>query len=334
MTASPALAVAQRRAALPTFVLPPPKALACAGALSVHPDAATWASLAADAAARPLEDPGCALAVRTALSLMPQGAVATDLPVDPHDAYFHLSRTGACPEVAYLRGLVAALEVFLSDCADEDEVGDYAAIGDALIELWMTALGVAAAPRPMRVAVAMKARAPDPLRRWLRGHHVFAAITQGLIRTLHGFEHSGVPQDRDTTEAHLGRITRLYHASAAAFRFTADFHPEVYTEVIRPSMSEPHVPPGFSGSMSLDHGELVAFLSRLRQPLAAARALCPETYAGMSAALAQVYDDHRWVCERFAGTQGPSLRTDRLCGDNAAVHMIDRFKARRLDMLG
>jgi hypothetical protein len=184
------------------------------------------------------------------------------------------------------------------------------------------------------VAVAMKARAPEPVRRWLRGHHVFAAITQGLIWTLHGFEDASERSDPPAIEAHLKRITRLYHASAAAFRFTADFPPEAYTDVIRPSMSEPHVPAGFSGSMSLDHGELVAFLSRLRQPLANARALFPDTYAGMTGALAQVYDDHRWVCERFAGTQGPSLRTDRLCGDNAAVQMIDRFKARRLDMLG
>jgi hypothetical protein len=180
----------------------------------------------------------------------------------------------------------------------------------------------------------MKGRAPNPARRWLRGHHVFAAITQGLIWTLHGFEEASERNDLPAIEAHLTRIARLYHASAAAFRFTADFAPEAYTDIIRPSMCEPYVPAGFSGSMSLDHGALVAHLSRLRQPLSAARALFPQAYADMTGALAQVYDDHRWVCERFAGTKGPSLRTDRLCGDNAAVQMIDRFKARRLDMLG
>jgi hypothetical protein len=98
-------------------------------------------------------------------------------------------------------------------------------------------------------------------------------------------------------------------------------------------MSPPAVPEGFSGGMSVDHGHLIAVLRRLREPLATARALHPAAHAEMSAALAQVYDDHKFVCARFGGDELPSLRMQRQDAPPTSVDMLERFKERRTEMI-
>jgi hypothetical protein len=254
---------------------------------------------------------------------------------DPHDRYFGIGRCNAEPVRALLHGVLTALDRFCHECTGAREFREHAVIPAALIEIWQLVLQE---PEPVRPPVENRlaevhGRAPDPVRRWLQGHHVFAALTQGLTWSLLSFERLQPEPTEAQTQRFLQGMARLYRASAAAFRFTADFSPAAYEHLIRPSMSEPHVPAGFSGSMSVDHGHLVSVLTRLRPALAQAAVQCPEEHAAMVQALTLVYDDHRHVCARFAGAQGASLRSARQAEATAAVEMIDRFKVRRLELL-
>ncbi len=304
-------------------------------------------ALAAAAAQSDAADPRLIALTQQALHLLPAGGLTpamlaarpcTEAP-DPHDAYFRVVRTGEDGGLVWLRALLGGLQCYLGELHGSRVAPDQAVIGEALCGLWATAMGLSTRPAapPLQAMVHWQARQALPLepavRRWLRGHQVFAVLTQGLIATLASLRHAVAAGPATGVALALARMTLLYRASAAAFRFTADFDPAHYTGAIRPSMSEPHVPSGFSGTLSSDHGHLVRQLSALRAPLARARALCPAGYQAMAQALALVYDDHRRVCEHFDGAQRPSLLTGSHSGDRAAADMLDRFKVRRVGML-
>ena len=118
----------------------------------------------------------------------------------------------------------------------------------------------------------MQRLAPHPVRRWVRGHQVFAVLTQGLIWSFHRLNQAVEDQDSDATVRALDRLTLMFDASAAGFRFASNFDPLHYTDTIRPSMCEPHVPKGFSGTLSSDHGRLVSLMVGMRPLLAQVQA--------------------------------------------------------------
>ena len=281
-----------------------------------------------------------------ALALLPRPACAPALllPRDPcqdpspHDAYFRLARHDHQPALGYLRGLIQSLALFVQAVADADDLAEYACVGQCLAGLWQAALDQPMAAQPalplaLLPPVTMHHRAPDPVLRWLQGHQVFAALTQGLVWVLSGLGLAHARGDEAAMGDGLVAVARLYRASAAAFRFSADFDPQHYTQTIRPSMNEPMVPAGFSGTLSVDHAHLVRLLSQLRPVLQQAQQRWPERHAAMALALNQVYQDHKWVCERFDGATNPSLRTSSQHGDSSAVDMLSRFQARRVGML-
>ena len=257
---------------------------------------------------------------------------------DPHDAYFRIRRIDDRPGVSYLRGLLQALAVFAQEARDPLEARAYQVIPRALCSLWCDILDV---PISGGLHHGKLSRSPmlqlavHPVQRWVRGHQIFASLTQGLIWSMHrlGQAADGPPA---AVPAALSRVTLLLEASAAAFRFTADFDPQHYRDTIRPSMCEPHVPKGFSGTLSSDHGFLVRQMAAMRPQLARLQISHPESYQAMSNALAMVYEDHKQVCEHFDVAQGPSLRgglrRDAQAGPSGA-EMLDRFKHRRMAML-
>jgi len=258
-----------------------------------------------------------------ALSHLPEieGLAALTVPdcltaADPHDAYFRIVRIEDRPGVSYLRGLLQALAVFADEAADPSDAEAYQVIPRVLCGLWCDVMGVPLAddarqPAPDRPP--MRRLTSDPVRRWLRGHQIFAVLTQGLIWAMQ----------------------LLLDASAAGFRFTADFESVHYRDTIRPSMSEPHVPKGFSGTLSTDHAHLVRMMASLGPLLAQLQQQHPAAHAAMSKALAAVYEDHKLVCERFDGAMVPSLRGQRARTEGpSGTEMLDRFKHRRMAMLG
>ena len=287
---------------------------------------------------------------------------------DPHDAYFRIARSApgladgsadglaveapACPSAILVDSLLASLALFVDETPAASEFHDYAVIGDALLAACISAVGadrrltVAClgrhhtqtpnadlATQPPSAPTPLQMRAPDPVRRWLRGHQLFAALSQGLVITLQQLQQANAQGDAAGVERALLQVALLYDASAAAFRFTADFDPVVYATTIRPSMCEPYTPKGFSGTLSVDHGVLVRQLVALRGPLATAQQQHPLAYQRMRAAIERVYADHKWVCARFDGASVPSLRTSSHAGESTAVDMLDRFRSRRMGLL-
>ena len=258
---------------------------------------------------------------------------------DAHDAYFRVARTAEVGAAAYARGLLQGLSLWATDAWDGARCKDSHLIGAALVDLWQDAAGREPCVLKMVQTSAAQtdrqqraASDDDAVYRWIRGHQLFAVLTQGLIATVGQLQPAAAASNAPALERVLCRLALLYQVSAAAFRYASGFRPAQYSHLIRPSMSEPHAPAGFSGSLSADHGELVRRLSADRSVLAHAAVLCPDAYAAMKLALAELYEDHKLVCSRMAGAEGPSLRSQGLAKPSAATEMLDRFKRRRLAM--
>lgn len=258
-----------------------------------------------------------------------------------HDAYFRVVRTRADAPSAYASGLLQALSIWLSELDEGPPHDDALRLGSALCGLWHAA--VSGAPlAPASPATAHPHRGTDhppvrteaaAVRRWLRAHQVFAAITQGLVWTLHRLSAALQADDDADSRAWLLSLASLYDASAAAFRFASHFDSAHYRNTIRPSMEAPHAPPGFSGAMSVDHGQLVTRLAAMRAQMATAGLRFPEESAVLKQSLTRLYDDHKCVCARMAGEVTPSLRSAQMAAQPPASEILNRFFLRRLSML-
>jgi len=358
------LRVTEARRQTPVFAMPAADAMASADIGHIEfavqsaqsEQAVRAAQLAQLAQLRPLaqaalaERPSLAC-VAAALSGLPEpvfeNGAHTELDCrlaeEPHDAFFRIVRCCDPAATALARASLRAIQVFIEEADDETERCDYAGLELALQQVLSEVLGCLSAPAPALAPVAVLhapqplMRARQPLSRWLRGHQIFAVLTQGLIRQLHRVVREVEAPPTTSVDSmlnlELDRMAALYRASALAFRFTADFDPAIYAQTIRPSMCEPYTPKGFSGTLSSDHGVLVKLLVGRREALAQASQRCPSAYAAMRSAIASVYDDHKWVCARFDGDRGPSLRSASVNGEQTAVEMLDRFRTRRIAML-
>ena len=254
---------------------------------------------------------------------------------DPHDAFFRVARHGGDARAAHQRGLLAALHL-LDDEARTDAVPSYPAVA---LRLTLQTLREPHATSPLDLDLPAPGDATprgldDAVRRWVRGHQVFAVLTQGLVLAVKALQHAAQAAPPAALAHHLHRLADLYTATALAMRFTADFPREHYDQAIRPAMSEPHAPAGFSGALSSDHAVLVQQLMQARPALELAARLHPAEHHAVKAALAAMYDDHKHVCGRLAGLAGPSIRSAGLSQEqHAAGELLDRFRDRRAHLL-
>jgi hypothetical protein len=255
---------------------------------------------------------------------------------DPHDAFFRVARCHGDPAGAYRRALGSARS--LLDAGDEGPAG-----AAPTAEVLQTTLDL--------LSQSPQADWPDPtsppdlpasvrtleqsVRRWLRGHQVFAVITQGLILAVDAFDRAWVSGVDDATlRRHLRALTALYGATAWAMRHASDFPRQHYDEAIRIAMSEPHAPAGFSGALSTDHGVLVRRIGAARAAFDATACRLPREHAALKAALAAMYEDHKRVCARLAGLERPSIRSSTMTSDrHSAGELLDRFRDRRVQLL-
>jgi len=172
----------------------------------------------------------------------------------------------------------------------------------------------------------------DPHRRWRTGHHVFFVLTQSLIVTLSCFLEARSDGDLDLAGRSLRLAARLLSGSAAAFVFSGEFSAGQYRDHVRPSMEPPSVSSGFSGLLSPDHHYLVRLLAQLRPALRDLPAELADDHRLFVRALDEAYESHKYVCSRFGGDRGGSLRMSET-SEVPAVDVIHRLKVARTKLV-
>lgn len=290
------------------------------------------AAAALAAAARPGHDDDAPAALLTLDEAWTTGGPPLDLHAadDAHDAFFRVARCDDAPLLAHRRGLLAALRL-----VEDESRGDASPAASAAV-LRNTLLALSAPGTLAPLDIAPPADAPQQprdlwasVRRWVRGHQVFAVLTQGLMLAVMELRRAA-ELPAAPLHLHLRRLADLYTATSHAMRFAADFPREHYTEAIRLAMCEPHAPSGFSGALSSDHGVLVRQLVQAGPALDTAAQRHPAEHVAVRAALAAMYDDHKRVCSHLAGLDAPSIRSATHTAEAlAAGDLLDRFRDRR-----
>ena len=169
----------------------------------------------------------------------------------------------------------------------------------------------------------------DPLRRWIRGHHVFLVLIQCVITSLNCFLSAYKAQEWRLSSFALDQVTTLFHGCSAALHFAGGFSPVAYEKQVRPSMMPPQAPPGMSGVLARDHDYLVRLLRSNKQIFTNIDSALREPYERFVSAFEDTYEAHKVVCARFVGDKRPSILSRNEQAE-AAVDVLDKVKTMRL----
>jgi len=301
--------------------------------------AATLGHLEAAAALQTLGEQPPAHDLTAAAKPVPTvSAVANALLADDvaHDQYFHVRRVSESEGTAFLRSILTAARLFHAEMGSVYGPLDaqrFAAVAAGFTALLGGIAGIRAAAVEHSAAGACAVpTAVDPMRRWVLGHQIFATLTQGIIFALQDFEIAARAPNPEQAREALKLAADLLMASASAFRFTGDFAPSAYRDLVRPSMMAPRVGEGFSGLLSIDHRQLVAMLVRTRSLMGETAVRFAPEHQRLATALNHVYDDHKFVCAQFDGAKKPSLRCPR-SSPLPGVEQLDRYQRARVGLL-
>jgi hypothetical protein len=252
-----------------------------------------------------------------------------------HDTYFRIARVkGEAPQI-FIRSLLQANLVFLEETTEGCTILDeqkLQKLDDAFKSVLAYVLGLPKTPLAKVSAwdCSPVSRA-DPVRRWIRGHHIFVMLTQALILVFQEMD-GALADKREIDVLHaIDLATILMEGSTIALRFAGDFTAIEYRDVVRPSMMPPHAPEGLSGLLSADHRHFIHLLSKFKHGLKEVQVSFEDRYNGFVSAFKAAYDNHKYVCSRFDGSKKPSLLM-KVGGDRSAVEELERFKYARMKM--
>jgi hypothetical protein len=250
-----------------------------------------------------------------------------------HDDYFHVSRVHGCASTLFLQMSLEARLCLLQDVMDAP-----VNVGLSVLEQMdraLVALSTASFTGNHDMGCIANwetsgggLTADQAMSRWVRGHQIFAALSQGLIFSFREMARAIKEADEHAIRRWAELSISLLEGSGAAFVFTGDFSIEVYMTAVRPTMMPPEAPINLSGLMSVDHRFLVQTIRDMRPALRALHELEPELHGRIQTELATVYDRHAHVCERFVGEK-PSLLTAH-SGKKSGPQLIEQFKSLRL----
>ena len=248
-----------------------------------------------------------------------------------HDGFFRIRRVEGHTPGIFVRTIVRAAWSLARD-VDEAPVtlppARLDAIDRALSDLLSCVVGA-----PARIDARVrrwKTRGSSHLsmQRWVRGHQIFASLTQGLVFAFQEIGIRAHREDPNDVGGFVDLAVTLLAGSAAALEFTGDFPPEDYSDIIRPSMRPPFVSDTFSGLLSIDHRHLVKILRELKPALDFVRERDAPRHGLLAQAISKVYDSHKFVCERFVG-KSPSLRLEASSA-KSGVEQLEHFKTLRM----
>jgi len=274
--------------------------------------------------------------MRKVLSRIPQAGRAvldSDGVVEDlaHDAYFHIRRVENDAATHFGRTAIHGRLIFLREVAEAPFTIPPSYLNEidrSFADLLSCLAGGVVNSAPATTLWESEGTSCQPKPRWVRGHQIFAALTQGLIfsfqcmgRALRAGKNDGVQKWADLSIS-------LLRGSAAAFAFTGDFPVEEYANTVRPSMMPPESEVGLSGLMSIDHRFLAQTMRDMRPALKSLSEHDPARHQGIASALTAVYDSHIHVCERFVGAR-PSILTEGRT-KKSGPSLIEQFKTLRL----
>jgi hypothetical protein len=248
-----------------------------------------------------------------------------------HDEFFGIARISGDPAAIFFHMLLRAHWIFLNDLDETPfriAVEKLDALDDAFKTLQCRALGISDM-RDVRVSAWIPAQTPyRSMDRWINGHQVFAALTQGLIAAFAELRDALLEGDEAATAAAVDVAARVLRGSGAALEFTGDIPSDDYVDIIRPRMQPPFVPDTFSGLLSSDHRYFISFLKEIKPLLSVLEERNPSGHQQIKAAVSGVYDSHKFVCERLVG-KSPSLMMSGASSKSGA-EQIAKFKALRM----
>jgi hypothetical protein len=250
-----------------------------------------------------------------------------------HDAYFHVERVeNDVPRVFVGMGIAARIALLNEVAAAPVRIGNdlLSDMDRALADLTAgLSYDEAESANPGYVAIwKSHGNKPDAMRRWIRGHQVFAALTQGLVFSFQAMGHAMRGGKYDQVRKWANLSVSLLAGSGAAFVFTGDFSNEEYNTIVRPSMSPPMSPICLSGLMSADHRFFVETLREMKPVLRALHEREPKLHRRIQEEISRVYDRHIHVCERFVGKRPSLLTAGRT--DKSGPELIEQFKKARI----
>jgi hypothetical protein len=248
-----------------------------------------------------------------------------------HDAYFHVKRIENDPVRAFVRMAFAARLILMLE-VDQGPVtiprSQLGFIDRALADLIACLCGRMVESARYVTDWQTRGTFPQVKPRWIHGHQIFAALTQGLIFSFQSMGHAVRAGNSQNVRRWADLSISLLRGSGAAFVLTGDFTVQDYNEIVRPSMMPPASPICLSGLMSIDHRFLVQTLRDLRPALRSLHEHEKERHDSLLAALSTVYDMHIHVCERFVGDRPSLLTAGRT--EKSGPSLIEQFKALRL----
>jgi hypothetical protein len=143
--------------------------------------------------------------------------------------------------------------------------------------------------------------------RWLPGHRAFEVLLAAMNVVLAAASRQLASEELNDLCSSLKTLAVLLRSATCAMHFAADFDAATYLHHIRPTMSPPNVPPGFSGALNLRHGE---FLERFRAVESSLKQRFGNQFESAPAELSEGWREvlkmrsgnlaaHGLVCERF-----------------------------------
>jgi hypothetical protein len=250
-----------------------------------------------------------------------------------HDAYFHVDRVDGAA-ATFVRAAYSARLILLREVDEAPTSISAPLIGfvdEGLADLASCLSGSVVGGTPYVNRWDSRGKSPQVMTRWIRGHQIFAALTQGLIFSFQSMGHAIRAGDGENVRKWADLSISLLRGSGAAFVLTGDFSVEEYNSTVRPSMMPPATPFCLSGLMSADHRTLVQTMKDMKPALKSLHQTDKSRHDAIYEQLATVYDRHIHVCERFVGTS-PSLLTAGHT-EKSGPALIEQFKALRLKPL-
>jgi len=187
-------------------------------------------------------------------------------------------------------------------------------------------------PAPTQKATVNHTHLPEiSLTRWRLGHHTFFILIQSLILVLKSFQQAMQENRWSDAKKFLNFASSLMYSVTIVMRFTSDFPIEIYTKVIRPSMSVPQCKVDLSGLMGKDHKYFISVLSLLKPIFKKIPVELKAHHDTFAQVLAYMYDCHKWVCGQFVGDKPSLLSAHR--SNKTSVVLLDKFKRSRLKLV-